>query len=555
MHISVRRRERSKMTKRICLFAGYDFEGKIDDYVIYYCSELSKISDVYYYGDFEAKKGELDKLKKYVKGAYAKRHKKYDFGSWQELVNEIGLKKIREYDELIIANDSCFGPLFSFEDVFKEMNKRDCDFWGLSCSRGYHIHVQSYFLVFKKNVINDNTLFDFLKNVKPEKSLADVCTNYEERLAYVLSKQGFKFSSYIPYGDFVNQPYYNTTNAITNKKFPLLKVKTFYGEVGFEPIKDWKKLISSNSKYDISLITKNLYRRGLDDDFIQKKLYYGKRIGKKERIKNFIKNIIKKIVRLFATPFRKYTHHVVDLKIGGVINSFNYRIDELNEEIASLKEQIRLLLPKEKVKIDKSFKKYKVIDKQIKYKDLFLKDDYFVFRELNNILLNFDKYGKDILFLGNVDQNSCSTFNVQNNRIIVANSVNIKNDSILYDNMVYNINDLSEFELQNNERKVFFDMIFVEPFSKTTNNKVIKDILLNIGNQMLDESSLIMAVKYDDVKEISNIMTQLNFEVDEDGIGMFSNKIVAKMGYSVLFFRKKREYDIYMNKNEGEKNA
>ena len=64
--------------KRICLFAGYDKDGIIDDYVLHYIKELNKISDVYYFGDFYGVEEELNKLNKYCKGVYSKRHKKYD---------------------------------------------------------------------------------------------------------------------------------------------------------------------------------------------------------------------------------------------------------------------------------------------------------------------------------------------------------------------------------------------------------------------------------------------------------------------------------------------
>ena len=37
--------------KRLCLFAGYDKNCIIRDYVIYYIKELSALSDVYYMAD------------------------------------------------------------------------------------------------------------------------------------------------------------------------------------------------------------------------------------------------------------------------------------------------------------------------------------------------------------------------------------------------------------------------------------------------------------------------------------------------------------------------
>ena len=148
--------------KTICLFAGYDKEGVIDDYVIYYIKSLSQFSDVYYCGDFNPKNGELEKIKEITKDAIAFRHKKYDYGSWNELIQKIGWKNIQKYDQLILANDSCYGPLFSLDEVFSVMNEKKCDFWGLSCGKGYHIHIQSYFLVFRKKVLESDCIPFFL---------------------------------------------------------------------------------------------------------------------------------------------------------------------------------------------------------------------------------------------------------------------------------------------------------------------------------------------------------------------------------------------------------
>ena len=535
------------MKKRICLFGGYDADGIIDDYVIYYISELSKISDVYYLGDFNTSKKELEKLNKITKGAYAFRHRKYDFGSWQELVKIIGKEKIREYDELILANDSCFGPLFPIENVFKEMDAKKTDFWGLSCSRGYHIHIQSYFVVFSKSVMDSDVLFDFLDTVKEQKSLAEVCTNYEERLAYVLAKNNFTFSSYIPYGDYENQPYYNTANAINNKRFPLLKVKTFYGKVGWDPIKNWERLISSKSKYDINLIKKNLYRRGLTDKIIQDNLYYGKKLSYISRFKNLIKKVVFKLFKVFTSPIRKYMFRYIDNKYEQILNMVNIRMDEINERLADLTQKIQ---SSKSIKSNQQ-KKYMIIeDDQSEYIDYFEKDDYFIFREISNILINFDKYGKDILFLGNVDMNTCSVFLGQtNNNIVVANSKNLDKEDT--NNYLYKINDLSTFQVSDSKKSVKFDLIFIEPFLPSTADAQIRRIFKNMFKQMINESTLIVNVKYLDQARMILLAESVGFIIDKDAITMYSGKIVSKMGYSVLFFRKKAEIDYKIDENKG----
>ena len=64
--------------KRICLFAGYNSKGLIEDYALYYLQELSKISDVYYLADNKILPEELEKITPYVKGAYGYSHGKYE---------------------------------------------------------------------------------------------------------------------------------------------------------------------------------------------------------------------------------------------------------------------------------------------------------------------------------------------------------------------------------------------------------------------------------------------------------------------------------------------
>src|SRR5690606_16794202 len=75
--------------RRICLFAAYDPDGLVDDYVVRYVRELSRHADVYYLADCAMAPGELDKLAQYVRGAWAERHGTYDFGSWSRLAREL----------------------------------------------------------------------------------------------------------------------------------------------------------------------------------------------------------------------------------------------------------------------------------------------------------------------------------------------------------------------------------------------------------------------------------------------------------------------------------
>ena len=48
--------------KRLCLFAGYSPENRVDDYVIHYLGELAKFADVYYQAANDLSEEELRAL-------------------------------------------------------------------------------------------------------------------------------------------------------------------------------------------------------------------------------------------------------------------------------------------------------------------------------------------------------------------------------------------------------------------------------------------------------------------------------------------------------------
>ena len=75
--------------RRVCLFAGFDGDGIIDDTVVTYVRELSRFADVYYLADCVLEAGELEKLEPYTRGRWAIRHGLYDFGSYSKLARDL----------------------------------------------------------------------------------------------------------------------------------------------------------------------------------------------------------------------------------------------------------------------------------------------------------------------------------------------------------------------------------------------------------------------------------------------------------------------------------
>ena len=132
--------------KRLCLFAGYSNTNTIEDYVIYYIRHIAQHSDVYYLGDNDLAESELRKLDQLVKGRWAYKHGKYDFGSWQEMICKLGWSELERYDLLILVNDSNYGPIHKFSKLFEVMDQKQLDFWGITKNNGVSILIWRLFL-------------------------------------------------------------------------------------------------------------------------------------------------------------------------------------------------------------------------------------------------------------------------------------------------------------------------------------------------------------------------------------------------------------------------
>ena len=278
-----------KMNKNffnIAIFAHFDKDCIIDDNVLYYLKQLKTIADkIIFVSDCELNKGELAKLDGLTDYTLAHRHGEYDFGSYKrglQLIIENGL--LDNTDTLILANDSCFGPFCSLKVFFDQMQEKDCDFWGIASNENRYAnktfeskeagnrHVQSYFVVFKNQVVHSDVFRNFLLSVKKEDNKEDIIFKYEMGLTDILCKAGFRYCC-------------NTTDIFTKNMEDLFKPeiqepciffkKYFMNWVYFVFILSfWMNKIKKNSSYPREAIIAYLKRH-------RKILYFKPRYLKK----------------------------------------------------------------------------------------------------------------------------------------------------------------------------------------------------------------------------------------------------------------------------------
>lgn len=295
--------------RRICLFAGYDRDGLVDDYVVQYVRELARYCDVYYMADCEMQPGELEKLTPYVVEAWAERHGEYDFGSYSRLANRVGWEHISEFDELLLVNDSSY-LLTSLEGVFWEMDSRACDWWGLQATKGlistrhnprnrfrhpipmsvvrgsllgtfesdyrYDFHVGSYFVAYRLPVIRDEYFRRLLNSVTGEASKKNLIQKFEIGLTRHLIARGHIFDTFVAALYPLHPVYTNWYFRLLEEGFPVLKryflAENHYGVPG---LYDWEARVKEKvPAANTEVIRRNL-ERVVDSKRLKRNLHIG----------------------------------------------------------------------------------------------------------------------------------------------------------------------------------------------------------------------------------------------------------------------------------------
>ena len=151
---------------RLAIYMIFDSDGIVDDYIIYMinalkdiCCNVIVVSNTYLP---QAQKGKL----KSICRLYERDNSGFDVGAYAEIITMLyESNELNMYQELLLLNDSVFGPFYDLEEMFKEMEYRTpyVDFWGIT-RRGssdfdggeeiYPEHIQSYCYIFRNRILH-----------------------------------------------------------------------------------------------------------------------------------------------------------------------------------------------------------------------------------------------------------------------------------------------------------------------------------------------------------------------------------------------------------------
>lgn len=316
---------------RIVFFVFFDQNGIVDAYVYHLVKSMKQYAQkVVIISNSEIVHEDKERLEKYTEFIIKRENIGFDAGAYKDVFTKyFACEKWEKWDEVILINDTIFGPIFSMDDVFHIMDKQSVDFWGMTkheaskWSDGSIMkkHIQSYFVAFRKSVLLSNLFTEFWSQLAYPITLDDAVHNFECYMTSYFETRGFLSGVYT---DFVEHGYIMEDDELVYDKYvyelvsvskmPFIKRKAL-GPLNYTNANKTIEYVKNNTDYDVEMILSNIKR--LD---ISGKLSYvgGYGYSRLKEFNNRLRNIYLYGNGKISRKLRQY-YRAIEREISGII--------------------------------------------------------------------------------------------------------------------------------------------------------------------------------------------------------------------------------------------
>jgi lipopolysaccharide biosynthesis protein len=182
---------------RALIYVHYDRDGIVDPHVEYALAQYRPHVDHMVFVSPSVR--ELTPKQKGLVDDFVPRENiGYDFGSWRDGLLSLDADR---YEEIVFANDSVYGPLWSPGPVLEFGLERNLDFWGMVMSDQTVTpgvaspHVQSWFFAARKKLIQSEAFQSFWQRIEPVGTKREIIQRFEVGLSNSVREAGFQLGA------------------------------------------------------------------------------------------------------------------------------------------------------------------------------------------------------------------------------------------------------------------------------------------------------------------------------------------------------------------------
>lgn len=263
-----------RIVKRLGVFVFYDTTGIVDEYVIFLLDSMQEIlSKLIIIVNGKIKEDDYSKLKKYTSYLYIRKNQGYDAGAYKDAFTKFLVdENWQEWEEILLWNDTFYGPVYSWKEIFCKMEKEKADYWGLSRWPGGKFptgeeipdHIQGYFLVCRRSLFQSIFWKKFWETMEYPKTYTEAIKEFEIKFSVYFSEKGFCNKAFTDIGGiqvaYGKNPYiFYIYDLITYIRFPIIK-RRFFVFPCFEEVERVLSYLSDNTDYKVNMIYSHLKR-------------------------------------------------------------------------------------------------------------------------------------------------------------------------------------------------------------------------------------------------------------------------------------------------------
>lgn len=227
--------------KRLAFYTFWEKNGIVRKYVLTYLKGLQEVADriiVIANGNLSTEGKET--LERLGVDVLQRENRGIDFGAWKAAFDYLGWNEVRRFDELILTNCCCYGPVYPFSESFQKMEGNSCDFWGLTLHQEdkkaqlipdnpdsyVRKHLQSFFIVLRQKVLLSDSFKSYWDRLKYSDSFLEEVYTHETQFTEALSSFGLTYDAVFKTEDTDNPSFFHAYDFL-KERYPLVKRKLF----------------------------------------------------------------------------------------------------------------------------------------------------------------------------------------------------------------------------------------------------------------------------------------------------------------------------------------
>jgi lipopolysaccharide biosynthesis protein len=265
--------------RRVCVFSFYDPSGIVDDYVVFLLEKLNEYAErIIFYSNGPLSRDSEIKLRGVVNEIVLRLNVGFDVAAYKEGLERIEYNGEGLYDEVLMVNHTCYGPVYPFSELFEEMESRECDFWGVSAhaemtpnpltgvgTLPYYLNAN--FIAVRAGMLGSRSFRQYWDDIVAGASYNDAVMSHEARFTKHFTDLGYKGSCYLNKRSY-GSPYplvFDLDETLIDRN-PLIKRRNFFHDPSaFEhnavDVPRAVDILAKTSDYDPELIWRNAVRQ------------------------------------------------------------------------------------------------------------------------------------------------------------------------------------------------------------------------------------------------------------------------------------------------------